>query len=382
MKAIGFSATFIVFVMLLGCGSSQNGPRIGGPVGPFLITLSQSSSTILSFKGNDSGAISPIGSAQTGSSPSALVVELPETFQPHVFVTDSGTNTLTVFNLDSNTGMVTPAGISAATGTNPVAIALLENFSSQAAPPTIYVLNQGSNSISAFQMNGQMQLTAVKGSPFSTQANPQAFTTASIASAEFVYVANGTQGTISGFQINNDGSLTEVSGSPFAVGHNISWVTAQQLHLGAQSFGGSFVYASEAASNTILGFKVQSNGTLVPVSGSPFQGVAQPGIIQTNDTFLYVVNVAVNTISGFQIDSNTGALTAVPGPQPATGSNPSAIAIIARGPTVYVANRGSNNISGFSADVHTGALTPVPGSPFAVSPSPVGLGQLFIMNVD
>jgi 6-phosphogluconolactonase (cycloisomerase 2 family) len=129
-------------------------------------------------------------------------------------------------------------------------------------------------------------------------------------------------------------------------------------------------------------FKVQSNGTLVPVSGSPFQGVAQPGIIQTNDTFLYVVNVAVNTISGFQIDSNTGALTAVPGPQPATGSNPSAIAIIARGPTVYVANRGSNNISGFSADVHTGALTPVPGSPFAVSPSPVGLGQLFIMNVD
>src|SRR5689334_11397430 len=149
MKAISFLAALIILVVLAGCGgSSQPGPHIGNPVGPFVLTVSQSSDTVSSFKGDKGGAISPIGSAATGHLPSALVIESPETFQHNVFVTDAGSNNLTVFNLDSATGMLKATGTSVTTGTNPVALALFENFPSQSAPPMIYVLNQGSNSIS------------------------------------------------------------------------------------------------------------------------------------------------------------------------------------------------------------------------------------------
>jgi hypothetical protein len=66
-------------------------------------------------------------------------------------------------------------------------------------------------------------MAEVPGSPFATQANPQAIavvTGGTVPSniTTFVYVANGALGTISGFKVNADGSLTELTGSPFVTG--------------------------------------------------------------------------------------------------------------------------------------------------------------------
>jgi 6-phosphogluconolactonase (cycloisomerase 2 family) len=345
--------------------------------------VGQTSDNLLNFKTTDSGAISFISSSATGHAPSTVLIQSPNTFQHNVYVTDSASNNLTLFNMDSASGALTPTGTSASVGSNPMAIAAFEGpttpTSVQPQFGFIYVLNQGSNSISAFQVTDSMgHLSAVPGSPFPTQANPQAITVTSIGNSSaftvFVYVANGALGSVSGFRANADGSLTELAGSPFAAGANISWVAGR----------GSFIYASDAGNNAIVGLAAQANGSLTPVSGSPFAAGSQPGAISPGDfdRFLYVVNRGSNTVSGYTVDFNLGTLTPIAGSTFSTGTNPVYVAVGSNGQRLYVANRGSNSISAFTKDFNTGMLTPVSGSPFPVATSPNWLDTLFIMNVD
>ena len=383
MKAITFSVVLAVFLGLTGCSSNSNPPIThGGPVGPFIVTAGQTSDTVFNFKGDSAGAISQISSLPVGHSPSALLIQSPETSQQNVFVADAGSNNLTVLNLDPMSGMLSSAGISVSVGANPIAITF---FGGPPNPPVqpqfgfIYVLNQASSNISVFHIVDNVgHLSPVPGSPFPTQSNPQAFAVASTgidsSSASFLYVANGALGTISVFHLNTDGTLAEISGSPFVVGGNISWVAAQ-------AFGGPLLYASDTMNNNVIGFKVQSTGALTPVSGSPFAVGSQPGFIRIGiNNFLYVANRGGNSVSGFKMDPVSGILTPVSGSPFTTGINPSSLAM-ARG-QLYVANHGSNSISAFTVDFNSGVLTPVSGSPFAVSTSPDWVEGLFIMNVD
>ena len=382
MKAGAFSVVFLALLAWNGCSSQRPIPH-GSPVGPFILTAGQTSDAVFSFKGDNGGALSPVSSLPVGHSPSALLIQSPQTLQQNVFVADAGSNNLAVLNLDPMSGMLSSTGISVATGANPIAITIFGGPPNPTVQPEfgfIYVLNQGSNNISAFHIVDQVgHLSPVPGSPFPTQANPQAFAVASTGSdptsmASFLYVANGAQGTISAFHLNNDGTLTEIAGSPFAAGGNISWVAAQP-------FSGPLLYASDTMNNNVLGFKVQSTGALTPVSGAPFTVGSQPGFIRIGiNNFLYVANRAGNSVSGFKMDPVSGVLTPISGSPFTTGTNPSSLAM-ARG-QLYVANHGSSNISAFAVDFNSGALTPVSGSPFAVSTSPDWVEDLFIMNVD
>ena len=370
MKTFISCAVLIVLIACIGCGSHSQIPLPPGAVGPFILTVGQNADTLFNFKMDNAGAISPLASSPTGHAPSALVIQSPETFQQNVFVADSGSNNLTVFNLDTTTGKLTQAVPPVPVGTNPIAIASFSGF--------IYVLNQGSNNISAFQVADKTGgLISLPGSPFAVQSGAQAIAIANASTAtstaQFLYVANGAQGTISAFQIKTSGSLSEVAGSPFAAGTNLSWITTQP---GA----GFFVYAADAASNNVLAFKVQPDGALTPVSGSPFAVGSQPGSMRISNNFLYVANRGGNSISGFKMDLITGVLTPIAGSPFAVGNDPSSLTMT-RG-QLYVANRGSNTISAFTSDFNTGVLTPVPGSPFAVPMSPAWIEGLFIMNVD
>jgi 6-phosphogluconolactonase (cycloisomerase 2 family) len=381
MKVTLLSAILVSILLFAGCGNSPT-IHTGSPVGPFVAAVGQTSDNLLNFKATDSGAISPISSSATGHAPSAVLIQSPNTFQHNVYVTDSASNNLTLFNMDSSSGALTPTGTSVSVGSNPMAIA---DFEGPLAPNStqpqfgfIYVLNQGSKSISVFQVTDSMgHLSAVPGSPFPTQVNPQAITVTSIGSPSaftvFVYVANGALGSISGFRANADGSLTEVAGSPFSAGANISWVAGR----------GPFIYASDAGNNAIVGLAVQANGSLTPVSGSPFTAGSQPGAIGPGlDRFLYVVNRGNNTVSGYTVDFGAGALTPIAGSTFSTGSNPVYVAEGSNGQRLYVANQGSSSISTFTKDPNTGMLTPVSGSHFQVATSPNWLDTLFIMNVD
>lgn len=368
-------ATLAVLFALAGCsgGGSAPRPHPGSPVGPFVLTVSRSTNTLLSFKVDNSGALIPVSDVTTGTSPSAFIIESPQTFQQNVFVIDFGSNDLTRFNLDATTGVLSQAGNPIVTGGNPVAINLFTGFTNAGAPfGFIYVLNQASGSIAAFQITDQSgDLLPLPGSPFGSLVNPVAMTVVNTAQG-FLFTTDGA--TISVFRINPDGSLTEVLGSPFSMGGNITSLAAVNL-------ANVFLYASDAANNDVLGFTVTGTGSLLPLSGSPFPAGTQPMAVQIGiGDFLYVANGGSGNISGFSVNASNGNLMPIPGSPFAAGTNPSSIATDSH-LNLYVANTGSNNITAFTADSGTGALTPVPGSPFGVA-SPNWIEAVFIMNVD
>jgi Abnormal spindle-like microcephaly-assoc'd, ASPM-SPD-2-Hydin/Lactonase, 7-bladed beta-propeller len=96
-----------------------------------------------------------------------------------------------------------------------------------------------------------------------------------------------------------------------------------------------YLYASlpgGGATSQIVGFSVALDGTLIPISGSPFNLSREGGLVTTDpdDQFLFVLNATSNTISVLAISQNTGALTevsgspvAAPTPPPGSGSAPS-----------------------------------------------------------
>ncbi|HET9839604.1 MAG TPA: beta-propeller fold lactonase family protein [Candidatus Angelobacter sp.] len=386
MKHFLTFALSLVFIFI-GCGgSSTHPPGPGSPIGPFVFMVGQTSDNLFTLKGSDSGAISAMTSTSTGHAPTAVLMEALSSFQMNLFVANSVDNNVTVFSLDPSTGVASPTGISAGVGAHPSAIGLRPP-SGTAGPGTpvdhgsLYVLNQGSNSISGFQItDASGHLTALPGSPYATQGNPRALAvvtggTSPTNIATFVYVANGIAGTISAFKMNPDNSLTEVAGSPFAAGTDITALTSRP--------GGVFVLASDAGTNKVLAFKIQQDtGALTALPGATVAAGTQPGTLSfAFGDFVYVANQGSNNVSGYKFDFSTATLAPVPGSPFAAGTNPVALGTT-RPLQLYVANQGSSEISGFNIDSNTGALTPIAGSPFHTPAPPNSIQTLFVMNVD
>jgi 6-phosphogluconolactonase len=135
----------------------------------------------------------------------------------------------------------------------------------------------------------------------------------------------------------------------------------------------SFAFVSNSGSGTVSAFLVGNNGTLSPVTGSPFTsgGGAEFMAFDSAHKLLFVSNQTANTLSAFSVNTTTGMLAAVPGSPFATGARPTAVTVDAAGKFVFVANQAAGSIAVFSIGSN-GVLTPVAGSPFAAS-SPYGL---------
>jgi len=137
---------------------------------------------------------------------------------------------------------------------------------------------------------------------------------------------------------------------------------------------GRFAYVADVQSNTISGFAIDpSNGTLVPLSGSPFAATgAGPAAlaVDPDGQFLFVANNASNSISAYSINATTGALTAT-GSAIAAGTGPVAVTVDPTDHFVYVANLTSNNVSAYL--INGGALTPVVDAPFSAGAGPSSL---------
>ncbi len=119
---------------------------------------------------------------------------------------------------------------------------------------------------------------------------------------------------------------------------------------------GTFVYFSNSASQTV-GYRLNPDGTLVPLAGSPFAGA---GGLAAAGGFLAVSSN--NTVSTFQVDPASGALL-LAGSFPANGAG----SITADAQNVYVTgNIPANNTTGIYgfAIAGNGALTPLAGSPY------------------
>jgi 6-phosphogluconolactonase len=148
--------------------------------------------------------------------------------------------------------------------------------------------------------------------------------------------------------------------------------------------GHTYVNDNAAGANTIAGFDRHANGSLTPMSGSPFAiggaglgaGLGSQGAIQASPDhrFLLAVDAGSNQISVLRVKAN-GVPTPVGSPVSSGGVEPVSIAINQYGLT-YVANvgKGGSNYTGFYL-TPLGRLIPLPYTTVAV-PEGSGVGDV------
>ncbi|HEV2400419.1 MAG TPA: hypothetical protein VGS27_26005 [Candidatus Sulfotelmatobacter sp.] len=218
------------------------------------------------------------------------------------------------------------------------------------------------SSIDAWSINaGTGKLAAVPGSPFAIPPVSQAGGLAIDNDIQVLYV--GDVGKIDAFKIEADGALTPIVGSPFPAADNLN-ITIDPQH--------RFLFgADDTPPGNILAFTIDSStGALTPVPGSPFvigaasangQLVLSDIVVDSSGKFLYVAIEQGNRVVGFSIMASNGALLPLPGSPFETASGPDALATAHN--FLYVSS--PFNLSGYGIDPQTGVLTPLPGSPFA-----------------
>ena len=158
-------------------------------------------------------------------------------------------------------------------------------------------------------------------------------------------------------------------GAPFPVDHS---VTAVAVHP-----SGTLIFATRDEQHTgdgVAVFQLQSNGSLSPAPGSPYDTQIGPQalVVDPSGKYIYVAD-STSYIDAFSIDETTGALTPLPGspfPIPVPGncaygtSFPLDI-IDPAGRYLYTADAWMDSISGFAVAGTNGTLTDVAGPSWA-----------------
>jgi 6-phosphogluconolactonase (cycloisomerase 2 family) len=191
--------------------------------------------------------------------------------------------------------------------------------------------------------------------------------------------------TVAAFNRLSDGTLTPVSGSPFAVGGSgTGSADASQGSL-QLSADGRYLLAVDAGSNQISVLRIKHDGSLQIAEGSPAasNGV-DPVSIAVSRNLVYVANAGPGTnpgdtnYTGFNLDPG-GHLRAIPGSTyalPST-SKPGDVIFNRDGKRLVGARIASSQIDSFTVG-HDGQLTTAPGSPYDAQAfsPPQGYGQL------
>jgi 6-phosphogluconolactonase len=179
----------------------------------------------------------------------------------------------------------------------------------------------------------------------------------------YVYVSNGFPGTgsenISALHINSDGSLTPVSGSPFPAGGTVTeglTMTPDAQHL----------YVAEFGTNNVAGFNIRSDGGLSTAPNSPYGPAPTAlGVIpDPNGQHVFVWNHNNDTIGSWNVaaDGSLSQISNSPTPIPGGLHNPFAGSVAPDGRNVFVPNENSNQVGGVSTDMVTAYDTGSDGS--------------------
>ena len=167
--------------------------------------------------------------------------------------------------------------------------------------------NAGPSYIDSFVVEADGRLTPAPGSPFAAQRIGPFGSQFRPTDSGQLFVSNAHDGagngSVSAYDVSSDGTLTPVTGSPFADGQTAPcWV--------AITHDGEHLFAVNTGSSTISRYAIAGNGELAllgstPLAGSglrPFDAALDP-----TDSHLYVVDAGVAKISAFAVDG--GALT-------------------------------------------------------------------------
>lgn len=394
LRSLAYLALVVSLFGLTACSSKSSSSSSTTSGTGILYLTAQGNATISAFSVNlSSGGLGGPGSSLgTGAVPFAIAVSSAVNA---LFVSNSGANNLSSYTVNSD-GSLTAVSGTTATGATPMGVAI------DPAGKFLFVANQGtfqdptSGTISAFSIQGTT-LTLVKGSPFPTEmpgdtTGSGPVSVAVSASGKYVYAANQFANTVAAFSVDSaSGALTRLGASPYSVGTSPSGLVI--------SPNGGFLYVANTGSSNVSAFAVcdvivtsctnvnSPDGSLTPVSGSPFPAGGGPVAIAFDPafSFAYVLDKQSDQVSEYSYGSGSGVLTPLSPATISTGATPTSIAVrsgatgtnignTTTNPTdfVYVANNGANTVSIFTLNTTTGLLN-VSGMPFTTFDNPSAL---------
>jgi 6-phosphogluconolactonase len=178
------------------------------------------------------------------------------------------------------------------------------------------------------------------------------------------------------------------------------------LIIGIAGFSGcasghkQFAYVIGQGTNEAFEFRVQRDGTLLPLGTPNFPVGSAPSsvVVHTSGNFLYIADFAGNDVTLLDINTGNGNLS-VPvsnsvvisvNPQNVfpTGLGPVAVVMSSVSPFLYTANQTDGSVSAFTVDPGAGGLTALANftinpvvHPTAMAISPTG-NFLFVVNDD
>jgi 6-phosphogluconolactonase (cycloisomerase 2 family) len=223
-----------------------------------------------------------------------------------------------------------------------------------------------------------LALTAVAFAPGAASAATDFFGQHGSFVVGHVYVNDNTAGenTIAAFDRHPDGSLTPISGSPFPAGGAGTGAGIGSQGALQESADGRYLLAVDAGSGQISVLRIRPDGGLRPVSGGPVSsGGAEPVSVAVNGGIVYVANggSGANNYTGFTLNRG-GRLRALAGstivlPE---GSEPGDVLFNRSGTNLVGVRIKTSLIDSFAVGAD-GRLTASPESPVAAQgPGPFG----------
>ena len=345
---------------------------------PFELELLRDNSYLLASNNLDDSisvfAVDPIDGdlSEVAGSPFALPGagnEVPQDVQAstdgaYVYVAAGTGDMLYGYSIDSATGALTqlpssPFGPYDGAGSLDVARLAGADF--------LFLLARDSTAapVVSFAINPDGSLTEVSALTAGTGPEELAFDR----EGSTLYVVNNGSNDISAYTVATDGSLTELTNSPFAAPSGS--MGARALYVSDTAAGDRFLYA--AFDDTSIGqWTVEANGDLtqlLPPSVST-GAAAVDVVLDPTGSYAYISNFGDQSLSVFAASTQggeEGSLQTVPGlPAVRVQECPSSVAFLAdQGPAsitvdaVYAANFGSNDVNQFAASSFDGSLLPL-----------------------
>jgi len=358
-RAILATSFFLGLAGLAGCGSSHHTAYattpLNGSVSVFRVDSHTGRFTEL-----------PGSPFQAGISPSVILVDPAEKY---AYVSNGGENDISLFKIGKNFSLTeimprTPAG------TNPSSMAM------DSAGKFLYVCNSGfiggifSNTVSVYSIDSSSGVLTQVGNPVDVGFNPVYLKVSP--SNKFLYVANGAAGTLSAFTIGSSGALTQIAGSPYVLTGGIAGTQGPGPNWIAIHPDEKFLFVANLLANAIGAYTINSTtGALTEVAGQPFATGIGPSSVtfDKTGTYLYTTNLTSNNVSAYFVGSK-GGLTQLSGSPYSAGTNPAIAQLDPSGQFLYVGTEaaaagGTKQILSFYINQESGQLTPTQGSNLA-----------------
>jgi len=281
-----------------------------------------------------------------------------------LYVSNQGSNSVSVYGIGAG-GLPSPVTCDPTTdrktGTHPFGVAI------DPSGTHLYTANSMAGSVSVFTIGAGGALSPVTCDPTTSCKATAAASVAVDPSGTHVYAVDvgNPHGSVDVFSIGAGGALTPVTCDP-----STSCQAGNQPEGIAIDPGGKHVYVANSASNSVSVFSVGADGALTPVTCDPTTSCktgngATAVAVDPSGTHVYVTNGgSPSSVSVFSIgpDGALSPVTCDPSTSCAAASGPEGIAIHASGTRLYTSNEGANNVSAFSIGAG-GALSPIACTP-------------------